>query len=212
MGIGFVLFGFLFVSLVIALIIGITRAVKTQQENAELSESFRKSPIKQFLIPVGIAMGLFLAIIGYMIWCEVVLGEDPGFGDAWQVQLSNNYSFVMIDTTEEGFIEEPNGHQPVYGVRKIGQDGNFLFGEAQGNYFVVDTSSKQIWTLSSKQALQDQCATLGIKSNTLFTPDEFYNRNRKWFLSLLPFIIIGAILWFVIRRRSGRNAAEPTTA
>ena len=212
MGIGIILFGFLFVSAIVAFIVGIARAVKTHQENAGLPESFRKSPIKQFLIPVGIALCLFLTIIGYIIWCEVALGEDPGFGDAWQVRLSNNYSFVMIDTTEEGLIEEPNGHQPIYGIRKIGQDGNFLFGEAQGNYFVLDTSSKQIWTFPAKQAQQDQCATLGIKSNTLFTPDEFYHRNRKWFVSLLPVIMIGTIIFFVLRSRSRRIIEEQTTA
>ena len=212
MGIGIILFAFLIGSMIVAFIVGIARAVKTHQENAGQSGSLRKSPIKQFLIPVGIALCLFLTIIGYSIWCEAALGEDPGFGDAWQVRLSNHYSFVMIDTTEEGIIEEPNGRQPVYGIRKIGQDGNFLFGEARGNYFVVDTYSKQIWTFASKQAQQDQCVTLGIRSNTLFTPDEFYNRNKKWLLSLLPVITIGAIIFFVLRSRSRRSIEEQIAA
>jgi hypothetical protein len=211
MGIGIPVFGFLFVSVIVAFIVGIARARKTLQKNAGLSESFRKSPIKRFLIPVGIALCLFLTINGYIMWCWA-LGEDPGFGDYWQVRLSDNYSFVMIDTTDEGIIKEPNGGQSVNGVRRIGQDGAFLFGETQANCFVVDTSSKQVWTLASKQALQDQCATLGIKSNNLFTPEEFYYRNRKWLLSLLPVITIGATVFFVIRRRSRRIIAVQPTA
>jgi hypothetical protein len=118
----------------------------------------------------------------------------------------------MVDTTAEGCIQEPDGRQPIYGIHKIGQDGNFLFGEAQGNYFVVDTSSKQIWTFASKQAQQDQCVTLGIKSNALFTPEEFYNKNRKWLLSLLPVLFIGAIICFVIRSRSRKTVADQTIA
>ncbi|KAF0190482.1 MAG: hypothetical protein FD167_6102 [bacterium] len=203
MGIGFVLFIYLFVGLSIAVIVGIVRVIKTNQENAGKSTSSKTSPIKQFLAPIGTVLYFFLTLIVYIVWCQAVLRED--MGDAWQVKLPNRYVLQMIDTMDKGIIEFPT-NKPSLEVTKIGQDKNMIFGQAQEGYFVLDTSTGQLWIFDSEKKQQDQCNALGITSNAL-TLGEFYDGNRSWFLSLLPIIVMSTIFFF-IRSQSRRTLTK----
>jgi hypothetical protein len=208
MGIGILLVGFYIGALVVAFGTGLVLMMKTRRENADKSESFRKSPLLQFFIPIGIALSFLIMIIGYIVWCEVVLGEDSGFGEDWQIRLVNKYSLAMVDTMEEGYLEEPDGRTRLSGIRKIGQDGDLLFGEAEGNYFIVDTASKQVLSYFSEQGQQDKLAALRVKTVILYTPKDFYFRNRKWGLYFLPFILLGVVIYYVINRQTRKTTIE----
>lgn len=209
MGIGFILFILLFLGLLVAVPTGLILAIKTHRQNEGQSISFRRSPVKALIAPVALVFCCFIAFIGYMVWCEAVLGEDPGIGDSWQVRLTNEYSFLMIDTTEVGAIVSPDRDQPVGGIKKIGQQGDFLFGESLNGkaYFLVDTSSNQVWRLGSENAFLDQCHAAGVNPGEMYPPETFYLRNKKWYLVPVPFLVAAAVLYggFKIRARIKRE-------
>jgi hypothetical protein len=63
-----------------------------------------------------------------------VLHRDPGLGDSWETPLPNGYSLLMIDTTDQGAIRDPNYQTVIEGVRQLQIANRLILGANDTGY------------------------------------------------------------------------------
>ncbi len=83
--------------------------------------------------------------IGYAVINDTVFHRDPGLGDSWYTPLPNGYGLMMIDTTDEGTVFNPetqggwgsmgSRYDTAFGVRQLQIAGKRMFGARDSGYF-----------------------------------------------------------------------------
>jgi len=151
------------------------------------SGRWRRAVLAAVLFPFlceTFAGGWFLA---YAFINYEVFKRDPMLGDTWQTPLPNGYALLMIDTTDQGTVYNPetqpgNGSvvsrdDAVFGVRQLQVSKELIFGARDSGYFnrigqesksvdayfELDTTHRTHTEFSSLNQLQQEAASKGIR-------------------------------------------------
>ena len=153
---------------------------------------------------------------------ETVLHRDAGLGDTWNCPLPNGYALLMIDTTDQGFVYNPQtqpnnvvGEQQdaIAGVRVLQVAGRYILGgsdnrsferlenhsEQVDSYFLLDTLLGKQSRFPNYEDLRAKAQELGISPNLERVASVYYRYRFTWFdifvgLVLLVPLLVSALL------------------
>lgn len=82
-----------------------------------------------------------VAFIAYAVWCESVRHVDVGFGDSWAAPAGNDYSFCMVNSTDDGELVQGScfdfDHRVVVSnVTDLAQEGEWVVGKHKAGAFI----------------------------------------------------------------------------
>lgn len=132
-----------------------------------------------------------LALVAYFpLWMSRSANGDESMGDLWKAPIGNHYSFLMIDTTDQGHIEREDspGTASVEGIRRLASAGDLIVGQSdRSGAFVFDTRSGQLTTYPDMSAAQERFSP----RPELKTPQAFWYQHRKKHSSSLATLFFG---------------------
>lgn len=102
---------------------------------------------------------------------------DIGIGDSFYVPLENSYSISFVDSPYVGIIER-NGESVILWVTRINLNKDIVTGEADGKYFILDTSTHKL--------IKD---SKNVDEAQLFDASSFYH-HRYWQVNRLGILLI----------------------
>jgi hypothetical protein len=141
-----------------------------------------------FAVPFLYVVYFAVAYLLYAGVCEL-RGYDPALGDGWYLPLGHHYEFQSIDTWEQCSVDN-GGESVVYPVREIGREGDFVFGQSAGRYFVIRTSDGRRWDFADAASMQKTVHALGVRDVELEDVSTFYSHNRWGFFDLAAGLLI----------------------
>jgi hypothetical protein len=179
LGIGFVLLVWFLIGAVVAAVAAAVLAVLAYVAGRRRRRRVRLWVIAFAATPFLFLVYLFVAFGGYALWCETYRGVDPGLGDSPRVPLQNGYVFHAIDTFDQSFIELAGGEQKHFGLARIGQSGDFIFGSEPSGFFLINTRTRSDTLFSSeKEFRQALVRSSRVTSVAVEDPSTFYSRHR----------------------------------
>jgi hypothetical protein len=209
MGIGFVLFGFFVLGFFLAIIAGGIAAVVCRIAAKRRGRPYLRACLVAFAFPFACLIFCGMAFLGYAEFCGSVLNEDPGVGDWWQVPIGHGYTFVMVDTTEDGSIQSPWNEDlfgNVTGIAAKGDHAAFVQDFSKGTevspvgdvhfpaYSILDLQTGKATSYKVLGAFQAAAESLGIGPGDIVSPDVFYARRRWLVVDLIfPLLTVAAI-------------------
>jgi hypothetical protein len=204
MGLGVVLIAYFVVLTVIALLgalgIGGLAYLLTRK-----SKFWKRMVLASVLFPFlceAFAGGWFIA---YAFINYEVFKRDPMLGDTWQTPLPNGYALMMIDTTDQGTVYNPQTQSgdgsivgrddAVFGVRQLQVSKEHIFGardsgyfnrigqdsKSVDSYFELDTAHHTHAEFKSLDELRKQAATKGINLQLREFQSVFGDYRPTWF-------------------------------
>lgn len=215
MGIGFVLFFWSVIGVLLAIVGTIILRAAAAFLTRKATRDRRKAILAVSLFP-WLCLGWGGAVfVVHSTVNEMVLHRDPGLGDSWQCPLPNGYALLMVDVPDEGFVYNPKtqpagggvGEQEdaIAGVRVLQLAGQYVVGGTDSkslshlgtsdgrvdSYFLLDTVTGRHTRFSLLDDLRRASLPLGIQLH-LEAIGSVYSRYRfTWFDVLAGALLCG---------------------
>jgi hypothetical protein len=184
---------------------------------------------------VAFAGGWFIT---YWVVNYEVFHRDPGLGDTWQTPLPNGYALMMIDTTDQGTVYNPNT-QPfdgsiasrddaVFGVRQLQVSNELIFGardsgyfsrigqesKAVDAYFELDTAKKTHTEFKTLDELQKRAVDKGVTLKLHEFQAVFGDYRTTWFdyAAGAFLLLVPVIAFFALARWVWKQRAQTAAA
>jgi hypothetical protein len=215
-GIGFVLFAWAIVGMVVAVGCSILLGELTWRATFRLNRPRRIRSVVAIaaLPPVCVVCGL-AGFVWYAAWCES-RGVDPGMGDSATAPIGSGYQLVLGEGIR-AYVESPKREQFELVADAIGIDTETIYFETAGSiYQLIEKASGRTSTGLSRSELTARLQTLGQPAPRFRSPAQAYSDFRWSARDLLaipmiiglPFILSTAVGGYV---RSGWRKASTST-
>ena len=187
MGFGLSIVLHLFFLFILSLIIALFSLIITY-----FVSSREKKKRKLFLsafIPFHILFSFyFFGFIGSMFVSESKK-VDTGLGDSWYAPINDSYQILMIDLTDEAYVEY-QGETILSEVTDIQQIKNYLFCKTQDEkFYSLNLNNKKIIEYQNQKDFKKD---IEIKKVNLIKVEDFYEK-RKQEVSGLEMKIVGIL-------------------
>ncbi len=165
------------------------------------------------IIPLGLSCGLYVIFLFLALGSfRMITGRDSGFGDDYLLNLGNGYCFEatvsLNDASVYRFVSNERMSDNLVSfsnVRLLQQSGNWLAGNSEGEWFLVNTASDQCLIAKSQTELAKLANQKGFELN-LVSVTNFYNSHQRgwedWILIGL-LMTIPFVLFYVLRQILG---------
>lgn len=214
MGIGFVLFGWLIILLVLGSLGALLVSFITFRTSRSSAQAIRWTrTLGAFVYPFIMIGYLGASFLLYAVWCEGYRKVDPSLGDCWHVPVVNGYQLVFIDIPEKGQLVSPKDMEAGFwsenlsDISLIGTKGDLIYGVSDNSgYFLFNTKDKKLRASKSKNEWEAWLEGSGLSANEeLSKAYDFYINIRItpadwmafWAVVLVGFLI-SAAWWYGI--------------
>ncbi|CAM3358389.1 hypothetical protein FLLO111716_06125 [Flavobacterium longum] len=185
MGAGFVILMYLIAIFVVSAVLALVAIVIT---------SIVAKPPKRRKI-VAAALSPFVFFYGWFFMGLFATGAvsgwknvDIGIGDAWYVPINDEYSMLMIDLTEEAYIQR-NG-EDILTVRQIQQVDDVLIGQnTDGWYFSLNLHGHKLKLYQSREELLSARKGFEVALDDVAA---FYTKRKREILGIWMVIVPAA--------------------
>lgn len=114
---------------------------------------------------------------------------DIGIGDAWYVPIDEEYSLLMIDLTEEAYIQR-NGEDINLTVSQVQKVGNMLIGQnTDGWYFSLDLRDHKVKLFQSYEDLVSARKGFDVALDDV---GSFYSKQKHDILGIWTVVVPAA--------------------
>lgn len=185
MGAGFVVLMYLIAIFMVSAAMALVAAV--------ITAIVAKPPKKRKIVAAVLSPFLFFYSWFFLgLFATGALSEwknvDIGIGDTWHVPINDEYSLLMIDLTEEAYLQR--GNTDIMTVKSMQQNDGFLIGQnTDGFYFSLDLKRHKVQLFQTEQ---DLITASGQAAIALDDVETFYAKRKSEIVGLWNVFISGA--------------------
>ena len=114
--------------------------------------------------------------LGWLILSDLLLFPNNIIGIYYEVPVPNKLKVIVINSPDYEYIENEDNETIVHNVDSLLVVGDYVFGRDSSLFFSLNTLTEAVTYYESKDQMKE---SEGVDLDSLKTPGEYYDMNRK---------------------------------